>query len=97
MAKENPRDDEISIPIIDSHIHLYPSSELGDIAWFPTSSPLHQQHSIDQYVSATNQIPHELSLAGFIFLEVDRKHDLSAIGPDDNYCGWKMPLKEGEN
>ncbi|POS86899.1 hypothetical protein EPUL_001667 [Erysiphe pulchra] len=96
MAKENPRNDEISIPIIDSHIHLYPSTELDDIAWFSTSSPLHQQQSIDQYVSATKSIPPHLSHAGFIFLEVDRKHDLSALGPDDNYSGWEMPLKEVE-
>ncbi|TQS34223.1 hypothetical protein Golomagni_05402 [Golovinomyces magnicellulatus] len=79
-----------SYPIIDSHIHLYPLSELDNIGWFPSSSPLYRQYSLDEYVTATSA---ESSTPGFIFMEVDRKHDLSNPGSENNQ-GWEMPLKE---
>ncbi|RKF79786.1 L-rhamnono-gamma-lactonase [Golovinomyces cichoracearum] len=42
-----------SYPIIDSHIHLYPSSEFDNIGWLQSSSPLYRQYSLDEYVTAT--------------------------------------------
>lgn len=40
------------IPIIDSHIHLYPASELASLAWCPIGHPLREQHSVDEYKAA---------------------------------------------
>ncbi|KAI1002261.1 hypothetical protein K3495_g5944 [Podosphaera aphanis] len=79
-------------PIIDSHVHVYPSSELESIAWFPKSSPLYRQYSLDEYTAATAAAAP--SLKGFIFLEVDRIHDLSPQAKDGT--GWDMPLAEVE-
>jgi len=76
-------------PIIDSHIHLFPESELNTLAWSTPSNPLHSQHSLDEYASATGSPP---SLEGFIFLETDRKNDLE-LGVKDG-SGWEMPLME---
>ncbi|KAG9229031.1 hypothetical protein BJ875DRAFT_388200 [Amylocarpus encephaloides] len=72
-------------PIIDSHIHLYPSSELSTLAWCTPASPLSKQHSIAEYATATGR---PSNLEGFIFLETDRKSHLD--GPE----GWDLPLVE---
>jgi L-rhamnono-1,4-lactonase len=76
-------------PIIDSHIHLYPASEVETLAWCEPSNPLHSQHSLEEYTAATGSPP---SLEGFIFLETDRKHDLK-LGAEDG-SGWEFPLME---
>jgi L-rhamnono-1,4-lactonase len=84
------------IPIIDSHIHLYPSSEESTLAWLPTPPtdpphPLAGQHSLDEYTAATHA-PRELE--GFVFLETDRINDLESGAKDGS--GWKYPLMEVE-
>ncbi|KAF7925351.1 hypothetical protein BELL_0706g00030 [Botrytis elliptica] len=79
----------ISYPIIDSHIHLFPESELDTLAWNTPSNPLYKQQSLDEYTAATSSAP---ALEGFIFLETDRKNDLKR-GEEDG-SGWEMPLKE---
>ena len=71
------------IPIIDSHIHLYPESEVTSHAWYTPESPLAGQHSVDEYRAATGAHPH---LAGFVFIETDRKNDDSK--------DWTAPLEE---
>ena len=76
-------------PIIDSHIHLYPASEVETLAWCKPSNPLHSQHSLEEYAAATGSCP---SLEGFIFLETDRRHDLE-LGDRDG-SGWEFPLME---
>jgi L-rhamnono-1,4-lactonase len=81
---------ELQFPIIDSHIHLYPSSELETLAWYTPESPLAGQKSLDEYTRATNSAKEKLE--GFIFLETDRKHDLEAGVRDGS--GWKYPLME---
>ncbi|KUJ18437.1 amidohydrolase 2 [Mollisia scopiformis] len=86
MAEEN-----VEFPVIDSHIHLFPESELETLAWCSPSNPLHKQHSLDEYEAATGCPP---SFEGFIFLETDRKHDLK-LGAEDGR-GWEMPLMEVE-
>ncbi|KAG0646059.1 L-rhamnono-gamma-lactonase [Hyphodiscus hymeniophilus] len=88
MASEDPSQ-PAQYPIIDSHIHLFPKSELDTLAWCDSSSPLYKQHSVDEYAAATGSLP---SLEGFIFLEADRKHDLK-LGAEDG-SGWEMPLME---
>ncbi|EKD17008.1 uncharacterized protein L3040_000463 [Drepanopeziza brunnea f. sp. 'multigermtubi'] len=76
-------------PIIDSHIHLYPSAELETLAWCSSANPLHGQKSLDEYAEATGA---PTTLEGFIFLETDRKHDLKRGAEDGS--GWEMPLME---
>lgn len=75
-------------PIIDSHIHLYPASELETLAWVTPTNPLNKQHSLEEYKAITGEPP---SLEGFIFLETDRKSSVEA-GEDGK--GWEMPLME---
>lgn len=79
----------ITVPIIDSHIHLYPSSELTTLTWNTPGHPLWKQTSIAEYRQATAS-SHDI-LKGFIFLETDRKNDESDPTPDG---GWKHPLQE---
>jgi L-rhamnono-1,4-lactonase len=81
-----------SIPIIDSHIHLYPESELETLAWCTPESPLAKQHSLEEYKAAIASSP--APVKGFIFLETDRKVDLEAGAKDGS--GWKYPLMEVE-
>lgn len=77
-------------PIIDSHIHLYPASEVRTLAWFNPSSPLAtNQHSLEEYTAATTSPP---ELEGFVFLETDREHDLESGEADGS--GWAGPLME---
>lgn len=78
-------------PIIDSHIHLFPESELDTLAWNNKDSPLYKQLSIDEYAAATGA---PSNLEGFIFLETDRKNDLESGIKDGS--GWEMPLMEVE-
>lgn len=82
-------EDSRAYPIIDSHIHLFPESELETLAWCKPSDPLHKQHSLDEYTAASSS---SSALEGFIFLETDRKNDLE-LGEKDG-SGWQMPLKE---
>lgn len=79
-----------NIPIIDSHIHLYPASEASTLAWLPPNDPTHPlagQHSLDEYSEATGT---PSSLEGFILVEADRKQSVDAA--DDP--GWTHPLLE---
>ncbi|PBP19876.1 amidohydrolase [Diplocarpon rosae] len=75
--------------IIDSHIHLYPASEVAQLSWCSATHPLYGQKSLDEYVEAAGP---PAALEGFIFLETDRKHDLT-LGAEDGR-GWAMPLAE---
>lgn len=77
------------VPIIDSHIHLFPKSELDTLAWATPEGPLYRQQSIAEYRAAT-AAQHDI-LSGFIFLETDRKNDES--DPTAG-AGWKHPLAE---
>ncbi|KAF5557796.1 hypothetical protein FPHYL_7611 [Fusarium phyllophilum] len=72
------------IPVIDSHIHLFPASETSSLSWYTNDHPLAGQHSVDQYRVATTS---ELSLVGFIFVETDRKNDLKSGELDGS--GWR--------
>ncbi|PMB67653.1 L-rhamnono-gamma-lactonase [Beauveria bassiana] len=81
-------DQQLILPIIDSHIHLYPSSELDTLAWTHPEHPLHGQRSLEQYKADTQTAP---SLLGFVLIEADRKHDLAS---PDGASGWAAPLQE---
>ncbi|KAK4121081.1 amidohydrolase 2 [Parathielavia appendiculata] len=72
-------------PIIDSHIHLYPSREIPSLAWCTPSHPLASQHSVAEYLTATGPTTTP-NLSGFIFVETDR-HNASSTD-------WTAPLQE---
>ncbi|GFP56093.1 hypothetical protein ACSS6W_006309 [Trichoderma asperelloides] len=87
-------EERLVLPIIDSHIHIYPESEVPNLAWCTPDHPLSGQFSVDQYKHATRTAP---SLLGFIFVETDRKNDIAAIASGDDAAveaGWDGPLKE---
>src|SRR5947209_6654917 len=71
------------IHIIDSHIHLYPSSEAETLAWQTPDHPLAGQRSVEDFSTATGAPDH---LDGFILIEADRKN---ADAKD-----WTHPLQE---
>lgn len=76
-------------PIVDSHIHLYPGSEISTLAWASEGNPIAAQRSLEDYRAATGS---PANLKGFIFLETDRKNDLEAGAADGS--GWEGPLAE---
>lgn len=90
----------IPVPIIDSHIHLFPSSELSTLAWNDPSNPLWKQYSLTEYRRAVSS-SHDL-LSGFIFLETDRKTTPDdsdgppnpTAAPEEGGYSWKYPLQE---
>lgn len=85
----------MSIPIVDSHIHLFPESHLPTLAWYEPGSPLGAQHSIDEYRRATASTSTACDttdptyLRGFIFLETDRISSVEESGE-----GWSHALDE---
>lgn len=81
--------DQMVLPIIDSHIHLYPSSEIESLAWTKPDAPLYGQYSVEQYKADTKSSP---SLLGFVFVETDRKNDIEKGAADGS--GWEGPLQE---
>lgn len=75
------------IPVIDSHIHLYPESELSSIAWCGPDHPLAGQRSVDEFRAATGASSSSSpSLAGFVLVETDRKNG--------DARDWTGPLQE---
>ncbi|PLB36052.1 uncharacterized protein BDW47DRAFT_54741 [Aspergillus candidus] len=80
----------MSIPIVDSHIHLFPKSHLPTFTWYTEDSPLASQHSVDEYRAASTHASHPQP-RGFIFLETDR---LSSIDDTPEGHGWTHPLDE---
>ncbi|KAI3585021.1 hypothetical protein IWW34DRAFT_896785 [Fusarium oxysporum f. sp. albedinis] len=82
-------DEQIILPIIDSHIHLYPASETDSLAWYTPDGPLAGQRSLEEYREATSSAP---SLLGFVFVETDRKNDVESGASDGS--GWEQPLAE---
>ncbi|KAJ5082136.1 hypothetical protein N7532_011179 [Penicillium argentinense] len=87
------------IPIVDSHIHLFPGSHLPTFAWYNPDGPLSAQHSVDQYRHATSSVPATSEttdakyLRGFIFLETDRVSSIEE-SESSGAPGWKHALDE---
>lgn len=89
----------MSIPIVDSHIHLFAGSHLPSLSWYTPSGPLSSQHSISEYRTATSPSASSSGtpkpdssrppthLRGFIFLETDRISSLSSTN-------WQHALDE---
>ena len=84
------------IPVVDSHIHLFPESHLPTLAWYTSSNPgpLGSQHSVDQYRQATREAGAATAstLRGFIFLETDRLSSVEESGTGAH--GWTHALDE---
>jgi L-rhamnono-1,4-lactonase len=90
----------MAIPIVDSHVHLWPQAHLPTIAWHSDDNPLGAQYSVDEYHSATNHSPLAFSspgsasvstyLRGFIYVEVDRISSTDEAGEH----GWRHVLDE---
>ncbi|KAL8723210.1 MAG: hypothetical protein Q9225_000476 [Loekoesia sp. 1 TL-2023] len=76
--------------IVDSHIHLYPRTELSSLAWCNEGHPLHNQYSIKEYLEATKELSNisNQQLRGFVFVETDRKSSV------ETEAGWEEPLRE---
>ncbi|EKV05639.1 Amidohydrolase 2 [Penicillium digitatum] len=80
------------IPIVDSHIHLFPATHLKTLSWHNATNPLGTQHSVDEYRLATTQANARPLLRGFIFLETDRLSSTTDSTPPNH--GWKHALDE---
>ena len=76
-------------PLIDSHIHLFPSTALSPLPWNPPTHPLHAQHSMTEYHAATSSPP----VAGFVLIEADRATTPTA-SPTEEDSAWTGPLAE---
>ncbi|KAL3463132.1 hypothetical protein BJX64DRAFT_287622 [Aspergillus heterothallicus] len=90
------------IPIVDSHIHLFPESHLRTLAWYTPENPgpLGAQHSVDQYREATKSVPtsdhtqQPTYLRGFIFVETDRLSTVEESPSEQGAHGWRHALDE---
>jgi len=79
--------DPASLPIIDSHIHLYGGEHIQTLNWtsgLSSEHPLNRPNSVPEYRAATAKQP---NLKGFVFLETDR---ISGLQETD----WQYALDE---
>ncbi|KAL8628279.1 hypothetical protein Q9189_006006 [Teloschistes chrysophthalmus] len=76
--------------IIDSHIHLYPRTELHSLSWCKEGHQLYGQHSVLDYLEAARHLDAvpDQKLQGFVFVETDR------ISHVRDEVGWDEPLRE---
>jgi len=72
--------------IVDSHVHFWPGQEVD----WTKGTPLHSQHSVDEYLTATGecQPPHHPGIRGFVLVKADRKcgrkiNDILTTGYDE--------------
>lgn len=74
--------------LLDSHIHIWPQSQLDTLTWQTKDGPLYSQLSIDEYENAIQQGKRpDDDIVGFIFVEADRKFSL-------NLVSWTEPINE---
>jgi L-rhamnono-1,4-lactonase len=93
----------MEIPIVDSHVHLFPQTHAPTLAWQTPDGPLFAQYSVDEYRAAVESdvvstaVPRQSQekkntpflLRGFVFLEADRISSL-----DEDAGGWNHALDE---
>jgi L-rhamnono-1,4-lactonase len=79
------QEDQLIVPIIDSHVHIFKESHLDTIGWSRPDGPLRGKHSIEQYKAAAKSAP---SLLGAIFVEADRTSHVN------DETGWTHALDE---
>ncbi|KAF3028292.1 hypothetical protein E8E15_010815 [Penicillium rubens] len=80
------------IPIVDSHIHLFPATHLKTLSWHNANNPLGTQHSVNEYRHAVAQSNATSLMRGFIFLETDRLSSITDSTPPNH--GWQHALDE---
>jgi len=81
------QEQQLVLPIIDSHIHLFREADLPNHNWYDPAKPIVSgARFLPEFKEAAKSAP---SLLGFVFVEVDVKHDLDA-GEE----GWTLPLNE---
>lgn len=84
MAQE-----QLILPIIDSHIHLWQEQDENTSNWWKPETGFDGPHSVEQFKEAAKSSP---SLMGFIMVETNVKYDLESGAADGS--GWDQPLKE---
>lgn len=101
MAASAGSDDQLVLPIIDAHVHLFPASELSSLRVGPPDGPFDSQRSVDEYRAAVGPpaASASSSLLGFVFVETDRVNDLDAVRADADdaslaAAAWAEPLNE---
>lgn len=86
MAEEEPQQ-QLILPIIDSHIHLFRSIDTPTLNWYNQDTALPAgAHFLPEFKTATSSAP---SLLGYIVVEADTNYSLT-----DGEAGWKRPLDE---
>jgi L-rhamnono-1,4-lactonase len=93
-----------TIPIVDSHVHLWTAAQLQTLAWHNPNNPLGAQHSVAEYLSSVGEVAQNRGnktssknyfLQGFIYLEVDRLSSVNEENNDPtNTNGWTYVLDE---
>ena len=84
--------------ILDSHIHLWPSTSTTskDHGWMTDPSHfLAKRHGISDYKAVTSSSPAGSSLAGFVYVETDRY--LPTKTPDINANASKQEIEKALN
>lgn len=87
----------MTIPIVDSHVHIFPESHLHTLTWYDPGHPLASQHSVEEYLGAAlpqsihSEPTEKTYLRGFIFIETDR---ISSVSKDEPGKGWLHALDE---
>lgn len=90
MASENQQEEQqLILPIIDSHIHLFREQDSPNTAWWKPNTGFDGPHSVQQFKEAAKSSP---SLLGFIFIETDMKNTPEP-GSTEEY-DWTNPLEE---
>ncbi|OKL61411.1 hypothetical protein UA08_03896 [Talaromyces atroroseus] len=99
----------MTLPIVDSHVHLWTQAQLETLAWHTADNPLGVQHSVEEYLSSvgldqvTQNKSHGLEpaaasqkylLRGFIYLEVDRKSSVDEQNDGKEGSCWTHVLDE---
>ncbi|KAF3931582.1 hypothetical protein ABW19_dt0209427 [Dactylella cylindrospora] len=77
--------------VIDTHIHLFRSQDIPNLAWQTPTGPLYSVHDLEDYASAISPPPADFS--GFIFVETDRKYTDPKDASQDLKC-WENVLEE---
>lgn len=87
---EQEQDRSLLLPVIDSHIHLWPLSEVSSLS---REQPEEQQRSVSDYKGAVAKSTP--SLLGYVFIEADRKNNHpEPNGEADEEKSWEAPLQE---
>jgi L-rhamnono-1,4-lactonase len=90
MASDSQQDEQqLLLPIIDSHIHLFPEADAEKQIWWQPGTGFDGPHSVNQFKEAARSSP---SLLGFVLIESDMKN-APQPGSSEEY-DWTYPLEE---